>query len=706
MLSDERINLEVANATAYEDLVAAIEGSDGVLSLLLAVCDDPQMREATIRRYEVELQPKILPYRIEMPRTDPSLRRVIAEKIAQEPYLQEGGRAVLTVLGAEGLSFLTLGDEKSEQDTFLGYLQWTREALRAFQYPIVLWVTSQLLVKLSRKAPDFWSWRKDVFRFVSKKTVTVSSQAMEPLRLVFESLGLQSVTEDDSIPLEDLRQLIAKTESRLGHDRNDKLLATLYSHMGRICASRIEQGESIRYVAELQEALDYFRKAAEIETALGLEAELATSLGWQGHLYQSQGCYADAELLYRQSLEIREHLLRSDHPDIAQSLNNLATLYISQGRYVDAEPLFIRSISICEQSLGLEHLNVSTSLNNLAELYRNQGRDVEAEPLFIRALSISEKHLGADHLDVAINLNNIALLFISQRRYAEAEQLLIRSLAIREQQLGTDHPAVAVCLHSLAELYHNQKRDVEAEQLLIRSLSISEKHLGADHPEVAACLNSLATLYYSQKRFPEAESLFSRSLSIWEKQLGADHPDVAVSLNNLAVFYSAQSRYAEAEPFYVRALSIRENRLGANHPYVAQSLNNLAEFYRTQGRYSDAEPLYVRSLEIAEGTVGQQQHNTVMLRGNLLACYEQMSNQFKLLGHDDKIIELLEKMIVLRSTILQKTDRAKLPRELSNEKLSWDDTYRAIAAEDENWTDFDVVLLDGLEDDAFDTETL
>jgi tetratricopeptide (TPR) repeat protein len=535
MLSDERVDLDVANATAYEDLVAAIEASDGVLSLLLAVCDDPQLQEATIRQYEAELQPKILPFRIEIPRTEPSLRRAIAEKIAQEHYLQSGGRAVLTVVGAEGLSFLTLGDEKSEQDRFLGYLQWTREALRAFQYPIVLWVTSQLLAKLSRKAPDFWSWRKDVFRFDSKKTATVSSQEIEPLRPVFESLGLQGVTEDDSIPLEDLRQLITQTEARLGDDRNDKLLATLYERMGSICASRIEQGESIQYQAELQEALDYFRKAAEIQTALSLETDFATSLGWQGYLYESQGCYSEAESLYLRSLEIKERQLGADHPDVATSLNNLAALYQSQGRYSEAESLYVRSLEIRERQLGADHPNVAASLNNLAALYRLQGRYSEAEPLYVRSLEIWERQLGADHPSVATSLNNLALLYASQGRYSEAEPLCVRSLEIREHQLGTDHP------------------------------------------DVATSLNNLAWLYTSQGRYSEAEPFYVRSLEIWKRQLGTDHPNVASSLNNLAELYCSQGRYSEAEPLYIeglRILSQLSEKSGVEHPNLQAGLQN------------------------------------------------------------------------------------------------------------------------------------
>ncbi len=568
MLSDERVDLDAANATAYEDLVAAIEPSDGVLSLLLAVCDDPQLREATIRQYEAELQPKILPYRIEIPRKDPSLRRVIAEKIAQEPYLQEGGRAVLTVMGAEGLSFLTLGDEKSEQDTFLGYLQWTREALRAFQYPIVLWVTSQLLTKLSRKAPDFWSWRKDVFRFASKKTETVSNQDIEPLRLVFESLGLQSVTEDDSIPLEDLRQLIAKTEARLGDKRNDKLLATLYDQMGRICANRIEQGESIQYQEELQEALDYFCKAAEIQTVLELESDLASSLAWQGDLYRNQGRYAEAEPLLVRSLEIRERQLGVDHPNVATSLNNLALLYKTQGRYSEAEPLYARSLEISEHQLGADHPNVAQSLNNLAALYDSQGRYSEAEPLYVRSLEIKERQLGLDHTLVAQSLNNLAELYRTQSRYAEAEPLYVRSLEIWEQQLGADHPNVATSLNNFALLYDFQGRYAEAEKLYVRSLEIKKRQLGADHPNVAASLNNLAALYASQGRYAEAEPLYIEGLRIL-RQLSEksefEHPNLQTGLQNFYGFV---------------AQVIQEGRQGelSDHPATQALLKQLQSY--------------------------------------------------------------------------------------------------------------------------------
>ena len=74
-------------------------------------------------------------------------------------------------------------------------------------------------------------------------------------------------------------------------------------------------------------------------------------------------------------------MLGSEHPDVAESLNNLAALYHDQGRYAEAKPLYQQVLVINEKALGSEHPNTVTTLNKLAELYRAQGRNEDAERL-------------------------------------------------------------------------------------------------------------------------------------------------------------------------------------------------------------------------------------------------------------------------------------------------------------------------------------
>ena len=62
---------------------------------------------------------------------------------------------------------------------------------------------------------------------------------------------------------------------------------------------------------------------------------------------------------------------------------------------------------------------------------------------------------------------------------------------------------------------------------------------------------------------------------------------------------------------------------------------------------------------------------------------------------------LLQKYGLNNSLLLEETDRGLLLLKKEDSKLSWEDTYKAMANEKEDWDDFDTTLLDGLEDEDF-----
>jgi antitoxin MazE len=60
---------------------------------------------------------------------------------------------------------------------------------------------------------------------------------------------------------------------------------------------------------------------------------------------------------------------------------------------------------------------------------------------------------------------------------------------------------------------------------------------------------------------------------------------------------------------------------------------------------------------------------------------------------------LLQKYGLSNSLVLEETDQGILLRKKRENKLSWEDTFKAMAEEGEDWTDFDATILDGLEED-------
>jgi antitoxin MazE len=59
---------------------------------------------------------------------------------------------------------------------------------------------------------------------------------------------------------------------------------------------------------------------------------------------------------------------------------------------------------------------------------------------------------------------------------------------------------------------------------------------------------------------------------------------------------------------------------------------------------------------------------------------------------------LLQKYGLKEFLLLEETDTGLLIRSKETNKLSWEDTYKSMAKEKEDWDDFDVTLLDGLDD--------
>ena len=63
---------------------------------------------------------------------------------------------------------------------------------------------------------------------------------------------------------------------------------------------------------------------------------------------------------------------------------------------------------------------------------------------------------------------------------------------------------------------------------------------------------------------------------------------------------------------------------------------------------------------------------------------------------------LLQKYDFTSSLLLEETDRGLLLRKKKEDKLSFEDTYKAMANESEDWEDLNVTLFDGLEGEDFD----
>ncbi len=255
-------------AYQYNRLLVALEASQGKLDLLIAVCEDRNLQAQIIERYEQELgQQGIRCLRVWVQAQDPSLRLALERLVAQEPALQTGQAAVVTVQGIDSLIAVRLGEPQSQQEQFFGYLQWTREAFRQFHFPVVVWVTGAVLTQLAERSPDFWSWRGGVFWFGLRP---------EDLPPVMPTMTI-AIPKIEPAELQDLLQQIEDLEKQ--PEANPAQLASLFEKLGELYANRVKSGKDRQF------AIQAYKRAIQLQTQLGKPAELARSWERLGDLY-------------------------------------------------------------------------------------------------------------------------------------------------------------------------------------------------------------------------------------------------------------------------------------------------------------------------------------------------------------------------------------------------------------------------------------
>ncbi|MDF0552131.1 tetratricopeptide repeat protein [Kamptonema sp. UHCC 0994] len=549
MIPEDFLEDKIDNERSYRQLLVSIKASQGILSLLVGICDDINFRESLIKRYEGELEKwNIRPYRLRLARGEPSLRSAIANQVEKDEYLQQRGRSVLTVVGAEDLSFLTRNSERSEQDKFFGYLQWTREGLRAFPFPIVLWITNDIFGKINRRAPDFWSWRKGVFRFEAVKVslVSVSGSIAVIGEDVSKDSSLSNSNHNDFLlSLEDLQGLIEQTRSRNG-DKDPKL-AGLYSRIAQVYEARLDRGESEDYRKERELAIGYLYQASELQKEIGLKFDLVASLNRLGWIFAVQGRLKDAIEVHHESLAIAQEI--GDRQGEGTSYHSLGITYYSIGEYQQGIQFLQQSLEISRE-IG-DRKGEATSYRGLGNAYNSLGEYQQGIQFLQQSLEISQE-IG-DRQGEATSYRNLGIADNFLGKYQQAIQLLQQSLEI-SREIG-DRQAEASSLNNLGRAYNALGEYQQAIQLLQQSLEIS-REMGYRQAE-SHSYGNLGRAYNALGEYQQARHLYQQFLEI-SREIG-DRQAEAYAWFNLGNTLAKINRESEAIAAYQNARELYQS---------------------------------------------------------------------------------------------------------------------------------------------------
>jgi tetratricopeptide (TPR) repeat protein len=457
-MNDETSSIIDQNEREYEGLIVSLEANQKRLNILICVCDQEKLREEIIDRYSKELEPVIPCYRIDLDQKEPSLRAAIASLVSRKPELLQSKNAVITTTGVEKLHSIEWQREKSELDKFFGYLQWTREGLREFPYSIVLWVTSTVEVNLRKKSPDFWSWRKGVFRFISPPSNFLPSQEFLPILQSFDEITIDK--DIPSISKEDLLELIEQIEVNKG--KKEPRLASLYASLAKIYNLRLLSRRQLAdYRQEQDLAIEYYQKAIDLQKELNLELDLVASLNSLAGIYYSLGEYQKAIEFHQQSLAIFQRI--GDRWREADSYNNLGNLYSSLREYQKAIEFYQQSLAIFQEIDDIK--GVAYCYNNLGNIYNSLGEYQKAIEFHQQSLAI--KREISDITGEAYSYLGLGNVYGSLGEYQKAIEFYQQSLEIfQEMESIIGEPKT---LFNLGVTYYKLKRISEAKEAYLQA---------------------------------------------------------------------------------------------------------------------------------------------------------------------------------------------------------------------------------------------
>ncbi|MEO1683452.1 MAG: hypothetical protein AAFS06_09355, partial [Cyanobacteria bacterium J06631_12] len=378
----------MSNQRELRKLVVSVRATKQRFGLLLAICDSQFFQDRLIAAYEAELRAEgITPLQVELDTERPSLRAALENLVAKTPDLQRHSAAVVTILNASMLMSVQRSkqkEEKSEQERFFFSLQWTREALRKFEFPIVLWLSDRMATRLAQQAPDFWSWRSGVFEFEDRTPPSIVPAEQQPSPRI--SATANERENAAALSIEELQQQI---ESINASSSGSPLLITLYNALG----------DSYERIADYSSALKAFENALTVATKHEEGYGKAIALENKGNVLATLSQYPEARAAYDAAIE-NWAIAVSSNPDNLQALidkgnalQGLADLQATLSQYQQAQQTYVESIAAYDGALSLTPDGVNAlnnkgnALSKLANLQAMLSQHQQAQQTYVESIA-------------------------------------------------------------------------------------------------------------------------------------------------------------------------------------------------------------------------------------------------------------------------------------------------------------------------------
>ena len=401
---------------------------------------------------------------------DPKLRFLRDEIIAQlsKITIEPDKKLVIMIRGVEN----AIGSS-GDYPPILQDLNYIRDAFTtSVPHPILFFLPDYGITRLAQFAPDFWSWRSGLFRFITFYDFKSTKESIVPktghfyLTLQTSSVGkerielLTGLLKDNPITSIKSQQALQHylniiTQLGIAYRTNKKTLVKSEEYLKEACVlvndrsssiSVIIQGNVIYELAvtyeklgDLVSALSYLQKSLELRKNINDFKGTAETLHQIGIIYTKQKEFETALKHLDEALKIEESI--ENNFGKLETLNQMGILCVEAGNIETAINYYQDALSICDRETFPERWAIL--INNLAIAY-SHGIDGDKAKKLELAISLYQDILQVYTDEVfpeqwATVQNNLAVAY-SDRIHGEKEKNLEKAIACYENALQVYTP--------------------------------------------------------------------------------------------------------------------------------------------------------------------------------------------------------------------------------------------------------------------------
>lgn len=238
------------------------------------------------------------------------------------------------------------------------------------------------------------------------------------------------------------------------------------------------------------------------------------SVHGQDSLLQTGQRYLEAgrnDLALEALSEAEQNLTDLNSLTAAQCYNDLGVIYFNNGNHETALDYLEKGLAIREDLLESDAPPLADSYINLG-LFYTETEFLQAIIYFDKALEIYKKVYGENHEKIAFCYTNMAFAHRFQKNYQDALAFMDLTLGVWRKLTKDDHPSKALTLSNKGIIYQQQGNYDQALELQQEALNQYLRLYGPKHPEVANTYSLIGSVYSKKKDFGRSVASFQQSI--------------------------------------------------------------------------------------------------------------------------------------------------------------------------------------------------